>query len=72
MPIWSNLVLSAYRYYNIPVFYAFYVQYSTHDSEKVVFVLPAYKYGHKFDPAITPQDGNIFTPAFYPYHSFGC
>ena len=37
MPILSNLVFSAYQYYNIPVFYAFYVQYSTHDSEKVVF-----------------------------------
>ena len=37
MPLWSFLVFSAYRYYNIPVFYAFHVQYSTHNSDKVVF-----------------------------------
>ena len=37
---------------HIPVFYAFYVEYSTHNSEKVVFSA-ILRYGHIFNPVIT-------------------
>ena len=68
IPLWSYVVFSAYRYYDLPVFYAFHVQYSSHNSEKVVF-LPTREYSHISDAAVTTQNGNIFPPAFNPSHS---
>ena len=44
---------------HIPVFYAFYVEYSTHNSEKVVFSA-ILRYGHIFNPVITSKDDNIY------------